>query len=62
MFLLQNTSKNLCNHQYYSKCLVYIFFAMPVGDAKFGLRADLELQTYLNGSPAYPNGETLFSS
>jgi len=38
--------------------LVYNLFAMIMGDAKFGLRADLVLQTNLNGSPAktiYPS-------
>jgi hypothetical protein len=33
-----------------------------MGDTEFGLRADLVLQTDLNGSPAYPNGKTMSSS
>jgi hypothetical protein len=37
-------------------------FALPMGDRKFCFHADLVLQTNLNGSPAYPKGETLSSS
>jgi hypothetical protein len=35
---------------------------MSVGDTKFGLGTDLELQTNPNGSPAYPNSQKLSSS
>ena len=45
MFLLQNTGTNIYNHPHYSKFLVYNFFAIRVGDIKFGLHVDLMLQT-----------------